>query len=192
MIKGGSFRGTSSSIAQSLWYGKKVAADLTDRIHVTDRIRDQFRVFVGSSQDEPDQNLTSLFSSGEHRPVLQAPPTSGLLRESTPRTAQGKHAYAPNQLSAYSPRIWVALHHIIPLPIPTPVRLSTHISSHLRHSPPWLASTPMSMQTCPGPTGTTTVSTSPGESWRTTRWCARLVRTRLSHPWSAEDGCTDS
>jgi hypothetical protein len=38
---------------------------------------------------------------------------------------------------------------------------------------PWRASTPTSTSRCPGHTGTMTASTSAGESWRTTRSCAK-------------------
>jgi hypothetical protein len=55
---------------------------------------------------------------------------------------------------------------------------------HLTHKPPanrasaleqstWRASTPTSTSRCPGHTGTMTASTSAGESWRTTRLCAK-------------------
>lgn len=43
-------------------------------------------------------------------------------------------------------------------------------------TPPWRACTPTSTSRCPGHTGTTTVSTSAGACWKTTRSCARSVK----------------
>lgn len=130
------------------------------------------------------------FSKGKKKAAkLDFPPPSPASRINTTNSERHKptlHSYIPPHSTStpYSAVTYSLQARAILLSPPT-------YRVNLGHSPSWLACTPMSMQTCLGPTGTTTASISPGESWRITRWCARLVRMRLPYPQLARNGSTD-